>query len=101
MLILKNTKIQMSNNIEESLENINPNAVVVVNIAYFNEDLKGKKTANRNDLPKFFTLDLPERILEFKEKDQEKYFDLIETFCYNTLSKKFQAEVASCQIWVQ
>lgn len=91
----------MANTLEELAENTNPNAVVIVNIHYFKQDLKGKSTENRNDLPSFFTLDLPERILEFKNKDEEKYCDLIETFCYNTLSKKFQAEVASCQIWIQ
>ena len=91
----------MSNQVEEMIENVNPNAVVIVNIHYFKEDRNGKLTAKRTDLPKFFTLDLPERILEFKGKDEEKYTELIETFCYNTLSKKFQADVANCQIWIQ
>lgn len=91
----------MTNTVEELIENVKENEVIVTNIHYFPHDISGKPTAKRNDLPESFVLDLPERILEFKDKDEEKYKDLMETFCYNTISKKFQAQIANCQVWYQ
>lgn len=88
--------------IEESIieESLNDNSVIVVNIAYNPISMDGTRS-KRKDLPKFFVLDLPERITQIPDKSEQKYFDLIETFVYNTLTKKFQTEVESCQIWIQ
>lgn len=69
---------------------------VVVNISYF-PYVNNKKT-NLSDLPEYFVLDIPSRIREHEGKPD--YEDLVESFVYNTLSKKFQTEVASCQIWI-
>ena len=87
--------------IEEVVEgSFSDNSVVVVNIRYNPISIDGVRTKRKN-LPEFFVLDLPERITQLPDKSEQKYFDLIETFVYNTLTKKFQAEVANCQIWIQ
>ena len=87
--------------VEEIMEaSLNENSVIVVNIAYANISMDGTLSRKKN-LPKFFILDLPERITQLPDKTDGKYFDLIETFVYNTLTKKFQTEVDYCQIWIQ
>ena len=89
----------MANNLEEIVESsISKNSVVVVNIKFNKRSFDGKKKTN---LPDFFVLDLPERITQLPDKTDQKYYDLIETFVYNTLTKKFQTEVQYCQIWIQ
>ena len=87
--------------IEEIIENqLKENSVVVVNIKYARISMDGSISEKKN-LPEFFVLDLPERITQLPDKNDQKYYDLIETFVYNTLTKKFQTEVENCQIWIQ
>lgn len=57
------------------------------------------------ELPTQFTLDLPENklneALKAEKKDGEQGFkDVIETFCYDFLTRKFCHEVYSCSIWL-
>jgi hypothetical protein len=68
--------------------------VLVVNITYGNE-LSNKI----KDRPEMTVLDIPESILKNK-KDETKFKDSIESFVYNTLTRKYGAEVCSCQIWL-
>lgn len=100
----------MSNSIDDSIANgnaveeiiessINQNAVIVVNVHFAKQSRDGKKS-KKKELPNSFVLDLPERISMYENKDSQQYLDLIETFVYNTLSKKFQTDVWSCQIWL-
>lgn len=87
--------------VEEIMESqLNDNAVIVVNISYARISMDGTLSKKKN-LPSFFVLDLPERITQLPDKSDQKYLDLIETFVYNTLTKKFQTEVTGCQIWIQ
>lgn len=44
-------------------------------------------------------LDVPEGILKTMN-DKQKFIDSIETFAYNTTTKKYGAEVMSCQIYL-
>ena len=96
-------EIEKANNgsVEEIIETqMKENSVVVVNIKYARISRDGTTTKRKN-LPEFFILDLPERITQLPDKSDQKYLDLIETFVYNTLTKKFQTEVTGCQIWIQ
>lgn len=87
--------------VEEIIENqLKENSVIVVNIRYARISMDGSMSKKKN-LPEFFVLDLPERITQLPDKSDQKYLDLIETFVYNTLTKKFQTEVEHCQIWIQ
>ena len=90
-----------TNTVEEMIESqINKNSVIVVNIHYSKTSLDGSQSKKKN-LPEIFVLDLPERIYGYEDKESQKYLDMIETFVYNTLTKKFQTEVMSAQVWIQ
>jgi hypothetical protein len=68
--------------------------VLVVNIRY------GKELSNRiKEKPEMVVLDIPESILK-TQKNEEKFKDNVETFVYNSLSKKYNVEVNNCQIWL-
>ena len=90
-----------TNVIEEMIETeLNDNSVIVVNIKWYKISLDGA-VSKRKKLPSEFVLDLPERITQVPDKNTQKYLDLIESFVYNTLTKKFQTEVVNCQSWIQ
>ena len=97
----KETENTNNGSVEEIIETqLKENSVIVVNIKYAKISRDGT-TSKRKNLPEFFVLDLPERITQLPDKSDQKYLDLIETFVYNTLSKKFQTDVEYCQIWIQ
>lgn len=68
--------------------------VSVVNIKYGKDLFKHTK-----DKPTMVVLDIPESLLKCKNQD-EKFKDGIESFVYNTITKKYGAEVSKCQIWM-
>ena len=70
--------------------------ITVANIKY------GRSFSNKfRDRPEIVTLDVPESILKLKTKgDETKFKDAVESFAYNTVSRKFAAEVSRCQVWL-
>lgn len=52
------------------------------------------------ELPSQFTLDLPENVLNQANKKKEDFNDVVESFIYNFLTRKFGHEVNNCQIWL-
>lgn len=52
------------------------------------------------ELPEQFTLDVPENVLNQAKKVNNEFNDIIETFVYNFLTRKFGHEVQHCQIWL-
>jgi len=52
------------------------------------------------ELPTQFTLDLPENVLNQANKKDNDFNDVIESFVYNFLTRKFNHEVYSCSIWL-
>ena len=90
-----------NNEVVENLieTSVTENAVIVVNIKYATISMDGRLSRKKN-LPNSFVLDLPERITQFEDKQSQKYTDMIETFVFNTLTKKFQTEVNFCQIYL-
>ena len=69
--------------------------ITVTNIKYGRE-LYGKF----KERPEMVTLDVPESLLKVKGKDDEKFRDGVESFAYNTVTRKFGAEVSFCQVWL-
>lgn len=61
----------------------------------------GGKVLNSNikDLPSDAVLDVPEGILR-TQTDKKKFEDAVESFAYNTLSRKYGKEVSYCQVWL-
>lgn len=51
-------------------------------------------------LPRQLSFDIPENVIEQTIKNPKITYDVVESFCYNALSRKFGHEVYSCQIWV-
>ena len=56
-----------------------------------------------DDLPDTFTFDLPEDVYSRvkRAKSQDAANDLLETFTYDFLTRKFNHEVFSCTAWPQ
>ena len=80
----------------ENIENGSGYQITVVNIKYGNE-LSGK----RKERPEMTTLDVPEALLKIKNKgDMEKFEDAVEAFAYNTVTRKYGAEVVRCQVYL-
>jgi hypothetical protein len=69
--------------------------ITVVNIKYGNPLSKRIK-----ERPDMVTLDVPEALLKVKGKDDERFLDSIEAFAYNTVTKKYGAEVTYCQVYL-
>lgn len=86
------------------MENTENNAdayqVIVCNIAWSNKATTAyAKKTNKAELPAQMSLDIPKSVLA--EANKSKCFnDVIETFCYNLLTRKYGHEVNSCQIWL-
>lgn len=75
-------------------EENNEYQVIVVNTKYgriLNEKIK--------DRPEMSILDIPEGIMKTKNK-KNVFEDNVESFVYNTLTKKYGAEVSHCQIYL-
>ena len=68
--------------------------ILVVNIKY------GRKISNKiKERPEMTVLDVPESILKHKNKE-DQFKDMIETFAYNTVTRKYGAEVCHCNIFL-
>ena len=52
------------------------------------------------ELPQQFTLDLPENVLAQAKKKMNEFNDVVESFIYNFLTRKFGHEVNRCQVWL-
>ena len=85
-------------------EKINQNVAYVVNISYLSgtpSRLKGKNKKNQK-LEDNYIIDIPSKIfdMEARLKDRSKYYDIVESFIYNTITRKTGIEVAHCQIYL-
>lgn len=56
--------------------------------------------SNDSDLPSQMTFDIPEGVLQQARGKKNVFNDVIETYIYNVLTKKFGHEVYHCQIWL-
>lgn len=78
----------------------NPAQVIVTSITWSKDSLS--KFASKKDfsvkLPEMFTFDLPASILAQEEKPN--YYDIVETFVYNFLARRFNHIAYHCQIWL-
>ena len=86
----------------EETEKINPNVAYIVNIKYFPDRNPKpiKKRKNKDELFDNYILDIPPKIFDMREKKKDVYLDIVETFVYNTITKKTGREVSHCQIYL-
>lgn len=66
-------------------------------IPYFKRDAQTPE-----ELPEQFSLELPDNVLKQSKGDtkSEQFENIIESFVYNFLTRKFGHEVWHCQIWL-
>lgn len=86
----------------EETEGVNPNVAYIVNISYLpdSNQTNPKDRKNPDELFDSYILDIPPKIFEIREKNPKLYLDVVETFAYNTISRKTGREVAHCQIYL-
>lgn len=86
---------------DESNEN-NGYQILITGISWNPKSTKAfatKKDAEE-ELPSQFILDLPENVYNQANKSNNIFNDVIESFIYNFLTRKFNHEVYHCQIWL-
>ena len=91
-----NIEVDMNKNPEE-LEGYQ---VIVTNITW-SKDTVGKFRSKKDftdRLPDQMSFNLPDSLA--KKDGKEGFKDEVETFTYNFLTKRFNHEVYSCQIWL-
>jgi len=73
---------------------------LITNIAFDGTPVRSYRGRHEyaDQLPRQFTLDLPEAI--WSQEGKADYYDVVETFVYNFLTRKFGYEVNCCQIWL-
>lgn len=75
--------------------------VLVCNISWDEKLSKNAHNKNNNEeLPKEMSLNIPENVLTQAKKNNNDFNDIIETFVYNLLYRKFGHEVNRCQIFL-
>ena len=79
--------------------NDNNNQILITNITW-NKNAIHSHSKQEDDLPTQFAIDLPENVVNQANKKGNNYKDVIESFAYNFLTRKFDHEVWSCSIWL-
>ena len=75
--------------------------VLITDVKWNKDTIKSYKTKKDNEsLPDSFTLDLPMNVLNQAKKKNNVFNDVVETFVYNFLTRKFGHEVYHCSIWL-
>ena len=82
----------------EEIKQLEPYQILVCNI-HWDISTASRKTAV-SELPAQLALDIPENVLNQAKKKDNDFNDVIEQFAYNLLSRKFNCEVCSCQVWL-
>ena len=79
--------------------NDNNNQILITNITW-NKKAIHSHSKQEDDLPTQFAIDLPENVVNQANKKDNVYKDVIESFVYNLLTRKYDHEVWSCSIWL-
>lgn len=89
------------NKVESQMDD-NRFQILITNISW-NKNTIGQyrsKHDNYEDLPAQFALDVPENKMNEANKKQNVFNDVIESYAYDFLTRKFGHEVYHCQIWL-
>ena len=81
----------------------NPDAfhVIITGISWNKNAINAYRSKkNDSELPDQFDLELPENVLNQASKPKNNFNDIVETYVYNFLTRKFGHEVYSCSIWL-
>lgn len=72
--------------------------VVVANVSWSPKPFRAMK--KEGELPTQISMTIPENVLKQANKPANVFNDIIESYVYNTLTRKFGHEVWRCQIWL-
>lgn len=72
--------------------------VVVANVSWSPKPFRAMK--KEGELPTQISMTIPENVLKQANKPVNVFNDIIESYVYNTLTRKFGHEVWRCQIWL-
>ena len=72
--------------------------VVVANVSWSSKPFRAMK--KEGELPTQISMTIPENVLKQANKPANVFNDVIESYVYNTLTRKFGHEVWRCQIWL-
>ena len=72
--------------------------VVVANVSWSSKPFRAMK--KEGELPTQISMTIPENVLKQANKPANVFNDIIESYVYNTLTRKFGHEVWRCQIWL-
>lgn len=89
------------NIIIDDYENNDNYQILVVGIKWNKNETVGKYRSKKDfsdKLPEQIVLDLPENIRE--KENADNFYDLVETWVYNFLAKRFNHIAYYCQIWL-
>lgn len=85
-------------------EEIPHNVIFVTNIAFAKKPRLTKEAKIKLEKDKDYlrntTLEVPEKIMILKEKNYDLFKDAVESFAYNTITRRFRSEVVSAQVWL-
>ena len=93
--MLANDKYTMT----KELDNENVGYQIIVCNIHWNT-MHAPRKVNVDELPMQLALDVPENVMNQAKKKGNVFNDIIEQFAYNLLTRKFNCEVCSCQIWL-
>lgn len=74
--------------------------VLVCNIKWNKSSKNIAKKFKNIELPDQMSFDIPDSVLAQANKAKNSFNDIIESFIYNVLYRKFGHEVNTCQIWL-
>lgn len=77
------------------------NSQILITGIYWSKDVIGKYRSKKDADEKLvdqISIDLPQGILD--KKDMPEFYDIVETFVYNFLAKRFNHIANRCQIWL-
>ena len=85
---------------EPEAEEIPGYNVFVVNMSWSKNSIRPMKKKDSIEFPEALQLEIPENVLRQAQKKTNVFEDIIETYVYNTLTKKYGYELWHCQIWL-
>ena len=88
-----NEIISQSDEVRESYQ------VIITDITWNKTALRGYRDAS-SELPNQMTYDIPPAVLQQARGKKNVFNDVIESYIYNALTRKFGHEVYHCQIWL-
>lgn len=86
----------------EDNDTVNSNQILITGISWKKTTIHQYRSKKDiiEELPTQYVIDVPQNVLNQANKKTNNFNDVIESFVYNFLTRKFNHEVYHCQIWL-